>query len=521
MPAAMRARIPLLVPAAALAAAIAGCGGGGGSSPADLAAFAPPESPIYFQVMLRPPEPTKANVNSIAKRVGGIDDLGEFVVSKLEESARDSGESFDFEKEVEPWLGERAAILFTGQGLDNEDADFVIESTDPQRTQSFIDSQARSSRQAYTEATYKGVHFKVGGKDDNALGVVDGALVRTPDEKEFQQIVDATSEESLADEKRFQDAFSATNKDSFADAYVDIGGLVKRSKEEFDPETVSIFKSLGVNLTEATAVASVLPGSDQVEVDLSSDLVGGGSTNGSTTELLGSLPGDSFAALGVSGFGGSLEHAIDGLDANGIPPQVPPHQLKRILKSRGIDLDEIASSVKDAALFAVGTSRPSLGGALVMTTEDSQRAENTVANIGLLLRIAGTGGVAPLRGSVSGFSVHGPGLGAKPIVIAAKGERMAIGYGRPATLTALSGESANALSQSTDYQAAVASLGDTPIGGFADGSAALKLAESLLPRSDSGFREAKRYLRSIRYIAAGSEEEGEKAAAKLIVGLAK
>jgi hypothetical protein len=518
----MKAR-PLLVAVAVavVAQVVAGCGGGGGSSSADLAAFAPPESPLYLQVDVRPEEPMKASVDSIARRVAGIDNLGDFVVSKLEESARENGEPVDFSKEVEPWLGERAAIFFTAQGLDNENADFVIESSDPQKTQAFIDSQASSSRRPYTDATYKGVHFKVGGTDDNAVGVVDGALVQAEDEAEFQRIVDATSEASLADEERFQDAFSATKEGSVADAYLDIGGLIKRDKEDFTPETVAIFKALGVDFGESTAVASVIPSSDQVEVDLSTDLLSGGSPGTGTTQLLGSLPGGAFAALGVSGFGKRLEEAVDKIDATGIPPQVPPHKLKRILKSQGIDLDQIAASVQDAAVFAIGSDRQSLGGALVMTTEDATRAANTVSNIGLLLRIAGTPGVTVLKGKASGFLIHSPKLGGKPIVVAARGTRMAIGYGRPATLASLTEGAGEKLSESPDYRAAVASLGDTPIGGFADGSAALRLADALVPRSDSGFREAKRYLRSIRFIAEGSSSEGERAAAKLIVGLAK
>ena len=66
---------------------------------------------------------------------------------------------------------------------------------------------------------------------------------------------------------------------------------------------------------------------------------------------------------------------------------------------------------------------------------------------------------------------------------------------------------------------AVSSLGGTPISGFADGPAALSLADSLIPSSDSGFEEAKKYLKSIRFLALGSASQEDLATAKLIVGL--
>jgi Protein of unknown function (DUF3352) len=518
----MRVRLfPPVLAVAALAVAVAGCGGGGGSSPADLAAFAPPESVLYLQVEIQPKEPTKGNVDSIAKRVGGIGNLGDYIVSKLEKSAQENGESVDFAKEVEPWLGERAAAIFTAQGLNHEEGSFVVESTDPQAAQKFIDSHTRESSHPYRDAEYKGVSFKVGGKDANAVGVVDGSIVESDNEAEFQQVVDATTEESLADEERFKNAFEGAVEGSFADLYLDIGSLVRRDREDFDAETVSILKTLGVDLGEATAVASVVPGPDQLEIDVSSDLTGGGSASPESAKLLGSLPAASFGALAIPDFGGALRGFIDRLDEAGIPGQLPPHQLKKALESQGIDLGEIASSIKNAGVFAVGRGRPSLGGALVMTTESPTRAENTVSNIGLLLRLTGAAGVTQLKGRATGFAVHSASLGGKPIVIAAEGNRMAIGYGVPQTLVGLSAATGSTLSENPDYTAAVASLGETPISGFADGSAALRLAESLVPASDSGFREARRYLRSIRFIAAGFGSEGGRGTAKLIVGLNK
>jgi len=261
-----------------------------------------------------------------------------------------------------------------------------------------------------------------------------------------------------------------------------------------------------------------VPGADQVAVEFSSDLGGEQAPTGDASSLLGSLPSSSFAAFAVSGFGEQLKEALDSLDAEGVPGTIPPHQLKKGLKELGIDLEGLVGSLQDAGAFAVGNSESSLGGALVLTTEGSE-ATKTIAKIGVLLRSVQVKGVTALSGKVNGFSIRSDELGNKPLVVAAKEGRLVIGYGLPATLTALAAESGKTLSDNPAYGEAVDSLGGTPISGFADGPAALRLADSLIPSSDSGFAEAKKYLKNISFLALGSATQDELATAKLIVGL--
>ncbi len=188
----------------------------------------------------------------------------------------------------------------------------------------------------------------------------------------------------------------------------------------------------------------------------------------------------------------------------------------------GIDLDKIAESLEDGAVFVQGNSEATLHGALVLTS-DSNEAAKTVANLGTLLRNTRAPGVTGVTsGGASGFSVRSEELGDKPLVVVAKGKRVAIGYGLPAALQGLNGES-ETLSGNPTYQAAVSSLG-TPISAYADGPEALRLTESLVdtPSEEEDLREARPYLRKIEYIAMGNNgTDGELATAKLIVGLEK
>jgi len=515
--------LPALAATAAIAIAIAGCGGGGDPS-SDPAGFAAPGSLVFVEAELHPTGELKADVDEIASTVADVDNLGDLIVSELESSAGEDGEPVDFAKEVEPWLGDKAGVAFQKlEDGDPSDPVIAVETTDAAATQEFIDDQAAQSSDPFEDGSYEGIDFKVGGADENGVGVIDDFLVIAEGEKGFKDAVDAAQGESLADEARFADAISAASDGSFADVYVDVGGLLEASDDEIDPQARQILQSSGVDPSEATAVASVIPGSDQIQVDISSDPGGEEPASGDVSELIGSLPADSFATVGATEFGDQLAEAVDELDRTGIPDQgVPPNQLKSTLKAAGIDLDKIAASLEDAAVFARGSTESSLVGAMVLTS-DSGEAAKTVANLGVLLRSAGTPGVTAVSSNgVSGFSVRSSELGDKPLVVVSKSDRIAVGYSLAPALAGLDTESGETLSGRASYKAAVSALGSTPISAFADGPGALRLAESMITPSDDDFedfQEAKPYLRHVEYVAIGTGTDGDLATAKMIVGL--
>ncbi len=520
----IRIRRSISVFALLAALAFAGCGGGssGGSSSSDTpASLAAPGSLVYVEGNLKPTGELKSNVDSVAKKVGGIDNLGEFVVSELESSAGDEGEPVDFATEVEPWLGKTAGVAFERlEGEELSEPLIAIQTSNAKATQEFIDKRAGSGKSPYKDVSYEGTDFKVGGPEGNAMGLIGEWAVIADDEKAFKAAVDASDGESLAGEDRFQTAFDAASTNSIADIYVDLGGLIEGSGGETEEQAQELLTSAGIDPTEATAVASVIPGSDQIEVDLSSNLGGEEAPGGDAAKLLGTMPAGSIATFAASGFAKQVEEAVDSLDETGIPPELGPNELKSTLSQAGIDLDKIAASLEDAAAYVEGTSRASLGGAMVVTAKGDEAAE-AVAALGTLLRGAHVPGVTAVGGKASGFSISSSVLGAKPIVVAAEESRVAIGYGLAETLKGLELGSGPTLSGSTTYKAAVSSLGKTPISGYVSGAGALHLAEALVPHSKKGFWEAVPYLKKIEYLALGSVPSDELARAKLIAGLAK
>jgi hypothetical protein len=506
---------------AALALVVAGCGGSSSSSDGsggDPATLAPAGVPVYIEGTVRPEGSLKASIESLASKVAGITDPGGLIVSALENEASSEGEELDYEKEVEPWLGDNAGLFL--QEYDGEDFQgygIAIESTDTGATQAFVDKQSKDGK----AGSYEGTDFQI-NHDGTVVGVIGDYLAVAEDEKSFEAMVDANDGESLADDESFSSSLGEVPSESLADAFVDIGALVEESGGTIDAEAQQFLETAGINAKEATAVASIVPGADQIEIDVSTNAVGDNPPSGDASELLASLPGGSFAAVAAADFGKSFGEAIDNLDKSGIPGQIPPNELKKTMSAAGIDLDKIAASVGDVALFAQGNSERNLTGAVVMETTGSDDATNTVANIGTLLRATGTSGVTALSGKATGFSIRDPELGRQPLVVAAQGNRIAISYGLAASAQALSAGSGSTLASNPEYKEAVAALGGTPISGFVNGPAAVALAKNLIPPAELGeFESFRPYLDKVGYVAIGAGSSGDLATAKLIVGLAK
>lgn len=518
----MRLRLVLPVFAAAAALLVAGCGSSG-SGGGDAAKLAPADAPVFIEATIQPEGEMKSDVEALAQKVAGVDDLGALIVSEAEKAANKSGEPLDYSKEIEPWLGSQAGLY-----LENYDGDefhgygVALAVTDTKAAREFIDKQAETdSGEAFESGSYEGVEYKVDPSDETVAGVVGEFLVVAEDLKSFKAMVTASSGESLAQSEKYEEATSGAPGNSIAEVYVDIGGLVQQSGDAIDPEARQLLDTVGLDPKQATALASLIPGSDQVEIDVSSNLSGENPPSGDASKLLGELPASSTAALVSPEFGKRFGEAIDQIDADGIPDQIPPHELKKTMKAAGIDLEKIGASVGSLGVFATGSSEANLGGAAVLESKNASEAKNTVANVGLLLRASHTPGVTALSGKFSGFSVRSEDLGSKPLVVAAAGERIAVAYGLPAAAAALA-EGGSTLASNPTYKEAVSALGGTPISGYVAGPAALRLATALIPADKKeGFDKAKPYLRGIEYVAIGAGAAGDRSTAKLIVGVGK
>jgi hypothetical protein len=230
MPALVKLRLVLPVLLAAVAALlVAGCGGGGSdsSSGADPASVAPAGVPVYLDFTVRPEGEAKTNIEALAKSIAGVDNLGELIIEELEQSASEDGEEFDYEKEVEPWLGEEGGLFLKEYvGEDFEGVGAGIQVSDEDEAQTFLEKQVGSDSEPAKKGSYEGVDFWIEADDDTTIGVFDGLLVAAEDEAIFKSMVDASEGENLAEDEDFTSAIDNVPDGSAAYVFVDMGALI-------------------------------------------------------------------------------------------------------------------------------------------------------------------------------------------------------------------------------------------------------------------------------------------------------
>jgi hypothetical protein len=519
-------RIALILAALAAAAlVVAGCGGGGsdggGGEPASLA---PQDVPFFFEANLAPGAKASEELDQLADTVLGIEDVSAFIAEKFDEAVvLGEGEKFDYEGEVEPWVGEKAGLYLQEYDGDNfHGGGIALETSNAGEAEEFFETKNEESDEPAEEGEFEGDRYWLTPDDESVIGFIGDFLVYGETKADFEEMVTISEgDEGLSESEKFKTAMEAAPDEGVGSLYVDVGSALKQAEAQISAEDQAGFELLGIEPRNATAVATLVPHSEQVEIDFSTDLGQASSVSGDASAMLESLPATAVAGFATPEFGKAFATQIDTLNEEGIEGQIEPGELKPALESIGVDLDSIAASIGDVGGFVEGSSEASLGGAVIAETDNSSEARNTVSNLGLLLRTTGTEGVTAIHGEVTGFSIRSEDLGSQPLIVGAAGEKIVIAYGPKAAARALRAN-AKTLGTTAGFEAAKETLGSTPISAFVSGGPAVKLLDATLdPDARAKFDSARPYLQKISYFAIGSEAKGAATTAKMIVGVQK
>jgi hypothetical protein len=524
-------KLPVLVlavlAATVSALVVAGCGGGSGGGGGEPAGLMPKSAPVYLEASLKPDGKTSEALNEVAQTVLGIDNVGEFVAEEIESSALGEGEKVNFEEEIEPWLGEKAGLYLADYDGDNfHSVGIAIETTDSGEAEEFLEDRIQKQSGGVKPKEFEGHTYWEDYEEpseEDVIGMVGDYIAFGETKSDFEEMVEAFEGEGLNESPKFKAAMeSASGTDEgIGTVYVDIGGLIEETKSVLPPETEAFFELVQIDPKKATAVATVIPHSEQLEIDVSSDLGKSLTGTGDASAALEALPATADLGIAASEFGQSFSEGLEAFSDKGVPGQIQPGELGQAFEAMGINVKTLGQSFGDLAGFVEGSSESNLGGALVVETKDSNEARNLVANIGLLLRATSTPGVTAINGKISGFSVHVSEIGPKPLIVGSAGEKIVIAYGPKSAAQALRSQT-KTLGTTPGYEAGKAALGSTPMSAYVDGGPMLQLVEALLsPAELAKIEGAKPYLQKIAYLAIGSEAEGKTTATKVIVGLQK
>jgi hypothetical protein len=186
-------------------ALLAGCGGSEDDERPSLAEIVPSEVALYGEFVLRPAGENGRAIRRFAGTLLGTgladrDDLAELAVEALELD-------LDFERDVAPWLGERAAFFIADAPGATPEGALILETTDSRRA-------TRALRRVFPpqgrpERVPGGSFWH--GPDGVVMGVVRGRVVAASSEAVIRESARATGRGSLAETKRYREAIRPMN----------------------------------------------------------------------------------------------------------------------------------------------------------------------------------------------------------------------------------------------------------------------------------------------------------------------
>jgi hypothetical protein len=224
---------------------------------------------------------------------------------------------------------------------------------------------------------------------------------------------------------------------------------------------------------------------------------------GAAPELLESLPGDAWAAVGIGNLGPSISTGIESA-AGGIGTAVLGQQLEQEI---GVNLDrDLLSWVGDVAVFVRGDSVAQIGGGMVITARDEKAAGDALPR---LVNAASRAGLPfqdlQMGNADQAWAATLPGAPG-PVVLARAGDRVVMAIGDDAAADAL--KPSETLGESDLYDRAKSTLDGVDPTMVLDGPTMVKLiAEGA--GSDPDFAEAKPYLDMLDLLAAGAANEDD------------
>jgi len=491
---------------------LAGCGGGSGSND-ELASLAPANAPVYVESVVRPEGAQRDAIDSLASRVGGIDDPGAAIVEQLDLLLSESRTDTTYEDDIAPWLGERGA-LFVGSFGANPPFAAMFESTNTGATEDFLKKAAASSPGTKQE-TYDGVPYYSSGSGESgpvAIGVVGDFLVAGT-LGGFKASVDASQGDSLADSSSFASATSSVPDDNLGLGYVDGEQAGKAlSALPTDPLQATVVRSALQTLANGPVAFAVSATADTAAVDVSlptgvvAQLDGG--------ELVGQSPADAWLSVGFQNVGGVLGNVLGAAQALRISALED-----RIKSLTGVDPKDALSWMHNGHGFVGGTSKKTIAiGGVVGSTDPNASSKAVDSFRKRFGQDADAKLGPPPHGADEGFSASAPESN-QAIQVGQFGDQVvaALGPGQPAE-DALNPR--QPLADDPTFQGGIDALGsDSSPLAFVSLTPFFTVAEKGGSASDPNYVAAKPYLRKLDYLMVGTARDGNRSTARFVVGV--
>ena len=506
------------------------------NQPADdaAAALVPGDSYLYANLFIGPSTDQRQALDDLLgnfPKIESTDQAIDRLTGLLDEELQEIGLSY--EDDVEPWMGDQVSFFMRGTELDPPSLGALLQTTDPDAAADAIEKiREHEDSDEPEQKSYEGIDYELEEGDDGtpfAVGFVDAFLV-IGTEDSFKAVVDASKDsvfEGLIDSEEYQDAFEGLDDQNIFSLFVNQGRLFELLEEsgELEGEEAQFFQAFP-GLDEAGSSAMVLSArADGVAFEVSSTVPEDEEVSGLTsaflgTDLIESLPGDSWAAIGVPNLGSVIRNAI------GLTTTTPEGEAayeegaRAFTEETGLDVEEdLLSWMGDAALFVQGTNFQEIGGGLIVESSDPEATGTALDKVRDQVEAEGAPTTDETRGDFEGFSIQ---AGAPAPIYALAADRFILTYGDKATDDAIAPD--ETLGDDETFQAAADSLGD----GYSpsiyidfDGlMTVVEFAQSFSGETDETYeQDVKPWLDPISYAVSGSRRDGDRLFQRFFVGV--
>jgi hypothetical protein len=502
----------------ALLLVLAGCGGSD-STPAssaegpDPATLAPADAALYGEAIVRPSGDVKDDALAAARKVFRVEDPAAELRRLLDEDAV-PGE-ISYSRDVEPWLGDRVGgfLQMPAGGSEDPDGAGIVAIGDREALDEAL-SRIRRKEHLREAGSYRGVAYEHDPSDpETYLAVVDDFLV-VGSLGGVRAAIEASRGDSLADAARFTDAVDAVPDNALAFAFVDPKTIVAALRDLPDLRSAppSAQRALARYDDADPVVASLTANADEIVIEGSGETQLDEAEESGAEVSVGQLPGDAWLALATPPLGPIVRGALDGAG-------VHDEAAAQVRANLGLDLDrDLLEPLGGLGVYARGESPLDLGGGALLQLTDAAAAQRLLTRIQAIVAAGANLPVRPVSaGGARGFQVQVP-QSPQPIVVLAKGDRLAAGYAASSAEDLLDPQ--QRFDESSDGKAAIDTLGDgyepslvlivPPIAGLLRSLDQLEVADfsSVIP-----------YVEAYRSLAIGTKRDGDRTTVRIVAAL--
>lgn len=483
----------------------------------DPATVVPADAFLYGEVLVRPEGDVEEGARAALRKALGVADPGADLRRLVDRALAEDGDDSSYERDFEPWLGERAGgfVRLPADPSDDEaDFAFAFAIADREALEQTIE-RFRARDDQHPAGAYRGVEYDQEADDEAVYSAIVDELYVGGSLGGVRAAIDASKGERLAETPRFEDAIAEVGEDALASLYFDPRALARqlRTADGVDPQIQQAFRS--PRLAEADPViASLTADEDRIAIEASvgAELAGDDAAEDEAAVTLGELPGDAWLALATPPIGPSVREALDGAG-------IRKEAARQLRQETGLDLDrDLLDEIGGLGLFVRGTSPLAIGGGILLRTTSDAGARRLVTLLQSIVAGGGVGETRPIQvGGGRGFQLSIP-QSPQPIVVLAKGDEIAAGYAASSAQDLL--DPTQRLEDDSTAQAAIDSLGE----GFVPSFVLLvppvaDLLRALDQLQVADFSQALPYVSAYRSLAVGTQQDDDRTTVRVVATL--